>query len=219
MSYIPRLTIPDKGNPYYNIKATGGYSSAVLGKPTEEGLNVLRNCVGYANGRFAEIQGLKKIKYQLVCNAEKFLDKAIAYGLKTGTEPKLGAIAVWQGGGTKTAADGAGHVAVVEQINDDGTILTSESGWNAKRAFWTQLRNNKTGRWGQNTKYKFLGFIYNPGVEDEQPKFGYYMIQRGDTLSKIAKKYHTSVSAIAKLNGITNIHLIKVGKTIKVPRG
>ena len=219
MSFIPRLTIPDKGNPYYNIKATGGYSSAVLGKPTEEGLNVLRNCVGYANGRFAEIQGLKKIKYQLVCNAEKFLDKAITYGLKTGTEPKLGAIAVWQGGSTKSADDGAGHVAVVEQINDDGTILTSESGWNAKKPFWTQLRNNKTGRWGQNTKYKFLGFIYNPGVEDEQPKFGYYMIQRGDTLSKIAKKYHTSVSAIAKLNGITNIHLIKVGKTIKVPRG
>ena len=219
MSFIPRLTIPEKGNPYYNIKATGGYSSAILGKPTEEGLNVLRNCVGYANGRYAEIQGLNKIKYQLVCNAEQFIIKAESYGLQIGDTPKLGAIMVWAQGTTKSGSDGAGHVAIVEQINDDGTILTSESGWNAKRPFWTQLRDNKTGRWGQNTKYKFLGFIYNPGVEDEQPKFGYYMIQRGDTLSKIAKKYHTSVSAIARLNGITNINLIRAGKTIKIPRG
>ena len=70
------------------------------GKPTEDGLDVLRNCVGYVNGRYAEIQGLKKIKYQLVCNAEKFIDKAEAYGLTIGTEPKLGAIIVWQGGAT-----------------------------------------------------------------------------------------------------------------------
>lgn len=219
MTFIPRLTIPENGNPYYNTKAAGGYSGAINGSPTEPGLNVLRNCVGYANGRYAEIQGLNKIKYQLVCNAEQFIIKAESYGLEIGTEPKLGAIIVWGQGTTKSGSDGAGHVAVVEQINDDGTILTSESGYNAKRPFWTQLRDNKTGRWGQNTKYKFLGFIYNPGIEDEQPKFGYYMIQRSDTLSKIAKKYHTSVSAIARLNGITNINLIRAGKTIKIPRG
>lgn len=218
MAFTSRMTIPDKGNPYYNTKKSGGYSSAIKGKPTEDGLDVLRNCVGYANGRFAEIQGLNKIKYQLVCNAEKFLDKAKAMGLETGHTPKLGSIMVWQKGETKTAEDGAGHVAIVEEIKANGSVITSESGWNAKKAFWTQTRTNNNGRWGQNSKYTFLGFIYNPGVKEDFP-YGYYMIQRGDNLTKIAKKFNTSVSALVKLNKIMNPNLIKPGTTLKVPRG
>lgn len=167
MAYTPRLTIPDKGNPYYNTRANGGYSSAIKGSPCEAGLDVLRNCVGYANGRYAEIQGLNKIKYQLVCNAEQFVIKAQSYGLTIGTTPKLGSIAVWSQGNTSTGSDGAGHVAIVEQINPDGSIVTSESGYNAKKAFWTQSRTNADGRWGQGSKYTFLGFIYNPSVADE----------------------------------------------------
>lgn len=45
MIYIPRLTIPDAGNPFYNTKKNGGYSTAIVGKPTCDGLNVLSNCV------------------------------------------------------------------------------------------------------------------------------------------------------------------------------
>jgi len=188
MSFAPRFTIPDKGNPYYNTKSNGGYSNAVKGKPTESGLDVLRNCVGYANGRFAEIQDLKKIKYQLVCNAEKFIDKAKTYGLDIGTTPKLGAIAVWQKGATKSGDDGAGHVAVVEQINSDGSIVTSESGWNASKAFWTQKRNNSNGRWGQNSKYTFLGFIYNPAVPDTPS--GDFEV--GEIVNFLGGNHHTS---------------------------
>ena len=29
MAYKPRLTKPEKGNPYYNTKANGGYSHAI----------------------------------------------------------------------------------------------------------------------------------------------------------------------------------------------
>lgn len=165
--FTPRLTIPEKGNPYYNTKSKGGYSIAIVGSPTESGLNVLRNCVGYANGRYAEIQGLNTIKYQLVCNAEQFMIKANSYGLSTGTTPKLGSIMVWSQGTTSSGSDGAGHVAIVEQINADGSIVTSESGYNAKSAFWTQKRTNSDGRWGQGSRYSFLGFIYNPAVKDE----------------------------------------------------
>ena len=166
MAFTPRLTIPEKGNPYYNTKSNGGYSNAIKGKPTETGLDVLRNCVGYANGRFAEVQGLNSIKYQLVCNAEQFITKANSYGLTVGNTPKLGSIIVWSQGSTSTGNDGAGHVAIVEQINADGSIVTSESGYNAKKAFWTQTRTNANGRWGQSSTYKFLGFIYNPAVPD-----------------------------------------------------
>ena len=172
MTYIPRLTIPEKGNPYYNTKANGGYSTAIKGSPCEPGLDVLRNCVGYANSRFAEIQGLGYIKYQLVCNAEQFIVAIDKYhmDLIVGFTPKLGSIMVWSQGTTSTGSDGAGHVAIVEQINADGSIVTSESGYNAKKAFWTQTRTNADGRWGQGSKYNFLGFIYNPAVPDEEPE-------------------------------------------------
>ena len=164
--YVPRLAIPEKGNPYYNTKKNGGYSNAIQGKPVEKGLDVLRNCVGYANGRYAEIQGLNKIQHQLVCNAEQFITKAQSYGLTIGTTPKLGSIIVRRQGNTSTGSDGAGHVAIVEVINSDGSIITSESGYNAKKPFWVQTRTNKNGRWGQPKGYTFLGFIYNPAVTD-----------------------------------------------------
>lgn len=44
-----------------------------------------------------------------------------------------------------------------------------------------------------------------------------YKIQRGDTLSGIAKKHGTSVSELAKLNGIKNPNLIITGNTLKLP--
>ena len=168
MSFVPRFTIPDKGNPYYNTKKNGGYSDAIQGKPVETGLDVLRNCVGYAYGRFNEIVGAGYMKYLAPVNAEQFID-CMNYktkGVTSGMTPKLGACMVWQAGATKKGSDGAGHVAIVEQINADGSIITSESGYAAKQAFWTQTRTNANGRWGQNSNYKFLGFIYNPAVDD-----------------------------------------------------
>lgn len=84
---------------------------------------------GYANGRFAEIMGKGYIPYQLVCNAENFIEKARGYGLSISNKPTLGGIMVWQKGSTLSGNDGAGHVAIVERINNDGTIYTSESGW------------------------------------------------------------------------------------------
>lgn len=44
----------------------------------------------------------------------------------------------------------------------------------------------------------------------------YYIIKKGDTLSKIAKKYKTTVKKIASLNNIKNVNLIKVGQKIRV---
>ena len=169
MAYTPRFTIPDKGNPYYNTKRNGGYSDAIQGSPVEQGLDVLRNCVGYAYGRFNEIVGEGKMVYLKPVNAEQFIIAIEKYhqDLTVGMTPKLGACMVWQGGATKSGSDGAGHVAIVEQVNPDGSIVTSESGYQARRPFWTQTRTNVDGRWGQGNKYTFLGFIYNPAVEDK----------------------------------------------------
>ena len=44
-----------------------------------------------------------------------------------------------------------------------------------------------------------------------------YIVKRGDTLSKIAKNYGTTVESIAKLNNIKNINLIYTGQRLIIP--
>ena len=44
----------------------------------------------------------------------------------------------------------------------------------------------------------------------------YYTIKSGDTLSKIARYYGTTVNAICLLNGITSTTILKIGRTILV---
>lgn len=46
-----------------------------------------------------------------------------------------------------------------------------------------------------------------------------YTIKGGDTLSKIAAQYGTTVSALAAANGITNPNLIIAGKSLVIPSG
>ena len=158
-----RTTQP-KNNKYYIRQVSGGWNGAVRGTPTISGADVLCNCVGYANGRFNEIIGKNKCVYQLVCNAENFIESAKRQGLKISSKPVQGGIMVWQKGATLSGGDGAGHVAVVEEVYSDGSILTSESGW-ASWAFKTVRRNNSNGRWGQASAYKFRGCIVNPAVD------------------------------------------------------
>lgn len=170
-----RLTQP-KNNKYYIRTVTGGLNGAVAGSPVIAGANVLCNCVGYANGRFNEVINdpnlmgtVIKFHYQLTCNAENFIESAKRRGLKISSKPVTGGIMVWQKGRTLGGGDGAGHVAFVEAVYDDGTILTSESGW-ASWAFKTVRRSNSNGRWGQASAYKFRGCIINPAVKSTVEK-------------------------------------------------
>lgn len=161
MEFKPRLTIPEAGNPYYNRTINGGFGTSIQGYPLCEGLTCLANCVGYAAARFNEIGNYGKWRYfNYPPNAEDFWTKEPS--LKRGQEPKLGAIAVWEGIGSA-----AGHVAVIEQINSDGSITTSESGYGCPKPFWTSRRCKGSGNWGAGNDYKFLGFIYQP--EDAPP--------------------------------------------------
>ena len=117
---------------------------------------VLPNCVGYAHGRFCEILGYFHPSLPR-CNAGLWI-KNLGKGLSWGKTPKLGAVVVWSKPGA------AGHVAVVEYLNSDGTIMLSESGysktWNTR--FWNSKRSGPN--W-YNTRYHFEGFIYNPATE------------------------------------------------------
>ena len=169
MAFTPRLTKPEAGNKYYITRAKGGWSTAIVGCPTDPDCNVLHNCVGYAFGRFNEIIGDTKMTHLQPVNAENWYAVAQSQGLKTGQEPKLGAVAVWQKGATLSSSDGAGHVAIVEIINEDGSIITSESGYKCANAFWTTKRVKGDGNWGAGAGYKFLGFIYLPEGGETKP--------------------------------------------------
>lgn len=165
-------TFQPSNNKYYIRQETGGLNRAVPGRPTIKSANVLCNCVGYANGRFNEIINdpdligfAKAFPYQLSCNAEDFIESARRQGLSISPMPIEGGVMVWSKGRVGVNSDGAGHVAVVEQVFDDGTIMTSESGWNAW-AFKNVRRSNDNGRWGQTSAYRFRGCIINPSVTD-----------------------------------------------------
>ena len=174
--FKPRFTKPEAGNPYYNTAANGGISTAIVGSPRDAGCNVLANCVGYAAGRFNEIIGQGRfIYFNYPPNAEDFYDTAVSQGLEVGRTPRLGALIVWARGKTWTSEDGAGHVAVVEQINNDGSIVTSESGYGSASPFWTAHRENQNGNWSAGSQYRFLGFVYQP---DSVPEG---LIRKGDS--------------------------------------
>lgn len=150
--FVPRRTRPESGNPYYNTPAAGGYAvGVILGKPTDAGCNVLANCVGYAAARFNEIIGAGKWMYLTYPpNPDQWIAQAQAEGLRTGSEPELGAVAVWRH-----------HVAIVEEIHADGSITTSESGYGCENPFWISHRSRDGGSWNGEG---FLGFIYQPEV-------------------------------------------------------
>lgn len=217
MSFAMRTNCPS-GNNYYIRQVNGGWNGAIQGNPTKNGANVLANCVGYANGRFAEIIGKNKIEYQLVCNAESFINKAKTYGLEISNVPTLGGIMVWAKGEIGNGNDGAGHVAVVERIDSANQIYTSESSYRGS-AFYNATRTNTNGRWGMGSAYRFIGCIINPSVGNvhwEEPTGTTYIVQKGDTLSGIASKYGTTYQELAQYNNIANPNLIRVGQVIKI---
>ena len=152
-----RTTRPTAGNKYFIRKANGGYSTCIQGKPTDSQCNVLANCVGYACGAYNEELGLGYEKYHLNCNAENFIERAIASGLSVLSKPVVGSILCWEGVGSL-----AGHVAIVIEVINDNCIRTAESGYGSSRPFWITTRYNNNGRWGLNANYKPRGFIINP---------------------------------------------------------
>lgn len=158
-------------------------------------------------GRFAEIINKNKIEYQLVCDAENFIEKAKSYGLQVVDYPTLGGIMVWQKGSISSHSDGAGHVAIVERIDGKNQIYTSESAYGST-AFYNATRTNSNGRWGMGTAYKFRGCIVNPAIGDV-----HYEDEKKEEDFEVAKVYKngSTVEPVYADTGLT----IKVGSLDK----
>lgn len=78
----------------------------------------------------------------------------------------------------------------------------------------------KTGNWRTWKKCGHLPWVeYHAAIPQApvQPKETWYTVQKGDNLTKIAKRYGTTVAQIVKLNpDIKNPNLIKVGQKIRI---
>lgn len=163
MIFTPRLTAPAVNDKKFIHYSKGGYNTCI--KIDQHTGNVLPNCVGYAQGRLLEIMGLNKVNWKLpACNAENWFSTAQKNGFGVGQTPKLGAVIVWRAGSTNNGADGAGHVAVVEQIKPNGDIVVSQSAYGGERFYLTTL--TKASGYIYSSSRPLVGFIYC-GIEFE----------------------------------------------------
>lgn len=73
---------------------------------------------------------------------------------KTGQTPELGAVACFLDN-----SGGAGHVAIVEELKENGDIVTSNSAYESTFFYLDNLLKSNNYNFSGNT---FQGFIYNP---------------------------------------------------------
>ncbi len=154
--FIPRTTAPSTTDKHWIHTSKGGLNDCIL----ISGNSCIPNCVGYAFGRFYEIIG----KHPSLSrgNAENWYGYT-QDGYKRSQTPALGAVICWAKGKVGVSSDGAGHVAIVEEIKSNGDIVTSNSGYKSKR-FWMQTFTKASGYAMKG--YTFQGFILPPDAED-----------------------------------------------------
>lgn len=64
--------------------------------------------------------------------------------------------------------------------------------------------------------YEGASIYVNYGEKPLEPVLATYTVVKGDTLSKLAKRFKTSVQALASLNDIENPNIIRVGQVLKL---
>lgn len=193
MKYTPRLTAPSTSDKNFIHYSKGGYNTCI--KIDQQTGSVLPNCVGYAQGRLLEILGQNKVNWKLPAgNAEGWYDTALKNGLKVGQTPKLGAVIVWRAGVTHDSSDGAGHVAIVEEIKANGDIVVSQSAYDGDRFYLSTL--TKASGYIYSSSRPLVGFIYC-GIEfEDEPAVSDVTIKAGQKVVLKSTKCYSSETAL-----------------------
>lgn len=148
MRFTPRFDAPSIDNLNYIKTTHGGYNRCII--IDEETGQVIPNCTGYAWGRFIECQELTDCNLSRG-NATVWYDYTFD-GYTRGQKPKLGAVICFSGG-----SEGKGHVAFVEKINSDKSIIISESAYNG---YYFRTRTLNPPFYSIGSLYNLQGFIY-----------------------------------------------------------
>lgn len=151
MSFTERLTMPESGDPAYTRTAYGGYNSQIDGSPQPWPGSVLANCTGYVHGRWIEIAGHTADDFG-ISNGNANTYWSYGDGYTRSSTPAAGAIVCYGGE--------FGHVAIVERVNADGSILVSQSNYGGTVFETLTLRPPSYAQYG----VTFQGFILNPYV-------------------------------------------------------
>lgn len=150
-------TPPNIGQPNFsateyrngNIFWNAGFAPASTNPPTPKLGSALGNCTWYANGRSRQLGRNITNLNKMPGNAGQWGSQAIAAGIATSSTPQVGAIAQWNA----SASTPYGHVAVVEQINSNGTVLISESSYDSTGGSWNFLYRTRIIATNSPTRY------------------------------------------------------------------
>lgn len=167
----------------YCTSAAFGNTNGKFASNTRSNGDHTGQCIVYVEKRAVEIidsatVGYEKIsdrsKYKRVWSEEGFgcakyalLDGSKATKMKklfnySGdvTKPQAGAVIVWNGTKNNCGGEPAGHVAVIEEVKDNGNVIVSQSNWcsNCEKFSRNELTQKQIKNYGGN--HPFIGYIY-----------------------------------------------------------
>lgn len=147
---------------------------------------ITRNCTGYVVGRSLELFGDDAYSLPWQYNAGEYYPNLNENGVwKRNSKPTLGSIGCYL-----STVGSWGHVLVVEQVNADGSIVTSESAWQGKR-WYSQTLRPPFYTW--NNSFKLQGFIYNVnGPKASSSKIEDFISKAKSCIGKKAKDLNLS---------------------------
>lgn len=122
----------------------------------------------------------------------------------------------WQDNGAGDNTGRSDHVGMVHSVTN-GTIKVIEGNKNNAVEYRDIAVNGRYIRGYGLPDYASMATAEAP-KEPETPKetAGTYTVKKGDTLTKIAKQFNTTVNTLVKLNNISNPNIINVGQVLKV---
>lgn len=170
--FVPRVTDPavdSSGSPYWTKGSAGGYGKNWGGTNPPWTNSTLYNCTSYAWGRLLEILNTSfstqfnadMFDCFLYGNGEDWYRMGSQYGWSVSPRPVLGGLMCW------TASDYEGHIAIVEKVEADGSVWTSEGSY--YQGNFSYRRRYDDGHWGQGSTALFQGCLYLFRLEGEAP--------------------------------------------------
>lgn len=174
-------------------------------------------CAAAASAFAIKTFGVSKAKkyFPLSANCGTIITKAKKMGIWVESDshiPKRGdwILYDWSDSGRGDNVGGPDHVGTVDKVSNSKIYV---------------IEGNKSDAVGErvlavNGRY-IRGFVtpkYSAMAKSKTSSTITYTVKRGDTLSAIAKKYGTTVKAIAAENGIKNVNLIYVGQKLKITK-